>query len=216
MSAISVRLADSLHRKVREAAQKDGVSMLPIATLGLVLALAVPLAARGEPAAAPAAIEVPADLGLTPAGREAAAALAGARHFGGWAVGVAGTPTEPVKAWRVLHAEPRAAEAFAFVLAHGTLAGQVMALAGLWDVDRARFDREVERYRTSTDTVPVMTSGCAPGGDPVKVADLVERAGAVRLDGPKDDLAAWSTRNPGKPIEFDLVGGGYTAALRAR
>jgi hypothetical protein len=27
MSAISVRLADSLHRKVREAAQKDGVSI---------------------------------------------------------------------------------------------------------------------------------------------------------------------------------------------
>ncbi len=61
-----------------------------------------------------------------------------------------------------------------------------------------------------------MTSGCEPGGDPTEVAAIVERSDAVRLARPTDTLADWSKANPGKPINFDITGGGYTAVMRPR
>lgn len=184
--------------------------------IALTLLAAAPAEAAPEPPTAAPPLEVPDSLGLSPEGRQAALTLARAAHFGGWAVGAAGAPTAPVEAWRVLRAEPEAAAAFRFVLANGTLAGQLMALAGLWEVDRPAFDEAVARYRGLRDPVRLETSGCVPGGPPVPASQIVERADAVRLDGPRDDIAAWSRRNPGKPIEFDLVGGGYSAVFRKR
>ena len=160
-------------------------------------------------------IPIPPSLSLSGAERDALQQLARAPHFGGWAVGVAGTPTKPVAAWRVLLASPRATEAFALVLEHGTLAGQLMALAGLYQADPERFRRELPRYRQRREKVRVMTSGCAPGGDPVIAADLVESPKAVRLEGPDDTLSAWSQRNPTSTLDgFDIVGGGYSAVMK--
>ena len=53
------------------------------------------------------------------------------------------------------------------------------------------------------------------GPEPVPLARVLERPDAVRLEGPKDDLASWSRRNPGRPIALDLAGGGYGAAMLA-
>jgi hypothetical protein len=159
--------------------------------------------------------EAVAELALSPEGAMATQRLSAASHFGGWAVGAAGSPTPPVEDLRVVVREKNAAKALQLVLQHGTPAGQLMALAGLFDVDPALFAKELPAFRSKAGEVRLMTSGCMPGGDPTPIAAVVEAANAVRLSGPTDDLAAWSTRNPGKPIELDISGGGYTAAMRA-
>jgi hypothetical protein len=159
-------------------------------------------------------VPIPETLKLSAAARAAIQTLANAHHFGGWAVGVAGTPTPPVRAWRVLIREPQATEALALVLKHGTMAGQLMALAGLYLSDSARFDREVARYKGLEQKVPLMTSGCMAGGDPTPAGDIVETAGAMKLSGPDDNLIEWGKRNPGKPLKFDIIGGGYAAVMR--
>lgn len=155
-------------------------------------------------------------LALTPEGEASLRTLVAASHFGGWAVGAAGSPTPVVVALRAIVKEKAAVKALELVLDKGTLDGRVMALAGLWDLDQEAFKRGLAKLKDTQGSVRLMTSGCAPGGDPVLLATVLERSDAVRLEGPKDDLSAWSTRNPKKPIELDVVGGGYTAAMRPR
>lgn len=164
----------------------------------------------------PRPVEIPADLALSPAGREALQTVVRAPHFGGWAVGAAGSPTQPVTAFRTLLGEARARDAFLFALRHGTLAGQLTALSGLFYVDPARFRSELSRYRSLPGTVRLMTSGCDPGGDLVAASVVVQAPNSVQLTGPDDDLSAWSTRNPGRAIVFDIAGGGYPSVLRGR
>ena len=181
---------------------------------------ATPLPAPPDTAPQPTAstsarsVPIPETLKLSAAAGEAVQTLANSPHFGGWAVGVAGTPTHPVRAWRVLIGEQHAAEALALVLKHGTMAGQLMALAGLYLTDRPRFDREVARYKALDEKVSLMTSGCSAGGDPTRVRDIVETAGAVQLSGPDDSLIEWGKHNPDKAVKFDIIGGGYAAVMR--
>lgn len=155
-------------------------------------------------------------LGLTAEGTEALRTLAAAPHFGGWAVGAAGSPTPPVVALRQVVQEKNASKALQLVLRAGTDAAQLMALAGLFDVDPAVFKAELPAYRAKTGTVRLMTAGCDPGGDPTPIGQIVEQQGAVQLNGPTDGLSAWSKRNPNVPIEFDIAGGGYAAVMRPR
>lgn len=168
------------------------------------------------PTAAPVAEADVKALGLSPDGERALRTLLTSPHFGGWAVGAAGSPTPPVVALRTLSKEKEAARALSFVLGHGTLAGQLMALAGLFDADPPTFKRELARYRAMTGEVRLMTSGCDPGGDLVSVAEVLDKKGAAQLTGPDDDLGKWSQRNPKVPLELDLAGGGYTVVMRPR
>ncbi len=79
----------------------------------------------------------------------------------------------------------------------------------------AAFTAALPRYRGMTDKIGLMTSGCmAP--EPRAVAEIVERADAIRLEGPKDDLARWSKRHPKGKIELDIAGGGYSSVMRER
>ena len=161
-------------------------------------------------------VPIPEDLVLTPQGREAVQTLGKAEAFGGLHVGYAGTPAAPVGALRTLIAEANAAGALTVVLDHGSIAGQLMALSGLYFVDPARFAERVEAYRTMTTPVRVLQDGCIQGGDPFPASTLVEDTRAIRLDGPRDTLAAWRHRNPGATeLHVDIVGGGYPALLRA-
>ncbi len=155
-------------------------------------------------------------LGLSSAGESAIATLASAAHFGGWATGAAASPTPVVVALRVLVAEKNAVGALELVLGAGTLAGRAMALAGLWDLDRPAFERGLTQLKAASGSVRVMTSGCAVGGDLVPLSHVLDDPAAVRLEGPGDSLSAWSNRNPGRPMAFDIVGGGYTAVMRAK
>lgn len=173
-------------------------------------------APTSAPTAAPLDDAAVKALSLTPQGEAGVRTLAAAPHFGGWAVGAAGSPTAPVTALRDVVKEKNAVKALELVLDKGTLDGRAMALAGLWDLDPPAFKRGLERLKAESGSIRLMTSGCAPGGDPVALATVLERPDAVRLEGPKDDLSAWSARNPKKPIELDLVGGGYTAVMRER
>ncbi len=154
-------------------------------------------------------------LGLSPAGETALKQLADTSTFGGWAVGYAGTPTPQVSALRKVWEEKNAAKALALVLDKGTDAGQLMALAGLFDADPAAFAAALPRYRGRPGVVKFLDSGCMGPMD-AKLADVVEKPNAVRIQGPKDSLLDWSTRNKNQPIELDIAGGGYTAAMRPR
>jgi len=142
--------------------------------------------------------------------------LGKAEAFGGLHVGYAGTPAPAVDALRTLIAEANAGAALTVVLDHGSIAGQLMALSGLYFVDPARFADRVEAYRTVTTPVRVLQDGCIQGGDPFPASTLVEDTRAIRLDSPRDTLTAWRQRNPGATALYvDIVGGGYPALLRA-
>jgi hypothetical protein len=154
-------------------------------------------------------------LRLSPTGETALRELAGEKTFGGWAVGAAGSPTPGVRALRDLSKEKNAAVAFELLLDRATMAGQLMALAGLFDADPAAFAAALPRYRGARGEVDLMESGCG-GPIPTEVATIVESPKAMRLQGPDDNLQKWSQRNPKTPIEFDIAGGGYTAVMRPR
>src|SRR5262245_28034987 len=95
-----------------------------------------PVASRVRRAPSPD-VPIPEDLVLTPQGREAVKTLGKAEAFGGLHIGYAGTPSEAVGALRTLIAEANAPAALTVVLDHGSLAGQLMALSGLYFVDPA-------------------------------------------------------------------------------
>ncbi len=153
-------------------------------------------------------------VGLSTDGESAAKTLAALDTFGGWAVGMAAKPTAGVLAFRTLSREKTAGAALKLLADRATLAGQLMALAGLFDADRAAFDAALPRYRGRTEHVDVMESGCS-GPTSEVVATIVEKPDAVRLQ-PKETVADWSAKNPTKPIAFDIAGGGYTAVMRPR
>lgn len=112
-------------------------------------------------------------LGLSPQGEAAVATLLDVHVFGGWAVGAAASPTPGVKALRELVKEPHAADALAYLGAHATLEGQLMALAGLHDVDHAAFDKAVPAYRSIKLEVRVWETGCK-GSEKRPVAAVID------------------------------------------
>lgn len=171
---------------------------------------------HSPPDSPPPTVEIPAGLVLSAEGRAALQTLSSAPHFGGWAVGAAGTPTPVVASFRTLLAEPNAREAFGFAVSNGSLAGQLTALSGLFFTDPTRFRAELPRFRARRETVPLLTAGCDPSGDVVAVATVVEAPNSVQLSGPDDDLFAWSQRNPNRPIVYDIAGGSYPVVLRGR
>ncbi len=162
-----------------------------------------------EPIALPDLDAVP----VSAAGKKAIEQVARANGFGGTAVGYAGTPTPPIASLRALVTEPKAMDAFLYILRHGTNAGKLLALVGLYRVDRPTFSREVTALRGSKAQVPVLWNGCAPGGDPTAMSEIIEKPGAIRMSDSDDSLAEWSRRNPGAKLELDIVGGGYAASF---
>ncbi|MFO0555033.1 MAG: hypothetical protein U0271_42035 [Polyangiaceae bacterium] len=157
--------------------------------------------------------QIPASLQLTEPGKQAVAKLLVAGHFGGWAVGFAGIPTPEVEALRTVMKTNNAKAALEYVVASGTLAGQLMALAGLWEIDRPTFDALAPRFRTITEKVEVQSSGCDASEGEIEARVILERPDGARLL-PKETLSDWSKRNPNAPLNFDIVGGGYTAVMR--
>jgi hypothetical protein len=153
-------------------------------------------------------------LKLSREGTVAVRTLLATTVFGGWAVGVAAQPTDGVKALRTIMKERNAIVALGFVRAHAMMAGQLMALAGLYDLDPVAFQAALPTYLKSKGTVRVWESGCMMGPDRA-VADLVRSKNAVQTGGPGKPLPRWQPGKPGASIVFDLAGGGYSAVMRA-
>lgn len=176
---------------------------------------AAPVAATPAPPAK--TLPVPDTLALTQEARDAVQTLGNAAEFGGWAVGYGGEPLPPVRALRTLLSEPQAADALDVVIEHGTLAGQLMAVSGMYFADHARFEQRLASYRTMRATVPVRANGCLVHAEPTIVAELVQAPGSMAYLGPSDTLEAWSKRNPGtRTLVFDIAGGSYPHELRGR
>jgi len=179
------------------------------------VAVTAPEVHRARPAADEKQLPIPEALELTTEGRAAVQILGNASEFGGWAVGYGGRPLPAVAALRTLIDDKHAAAALGVVIDHGSLAGQLMAVSGLYFVDRTEFEERLAPYRSMQTTVPVRVNGCLIHAEPTEVAELVEANGAMAYLGPNDTFAAWSARNPGaKTLVFDIVGGAYPHGLR--
>lgn len=151
--------------------------------------------------------------------KEAILTLGNAEHFGGSAVGYGGLPLPEVFALRKLLAEPNAPEALTVVLDQGTIAGQLMALSGLYFADHQAFERRAPAYATLDTPVSVRSDGCIHHDEMVPARTLVRAAGAVQYSGPDDNLEAMVTRNripPNTPIVEDILGGAYPFHLAGR
>jgi hypothetical protein len=157
-----------------------------------------------------------ATLGLGDALANDVRTLALAREYGGIAVGVGGSPTDEYEAMLRLSAAEGGTKGLLFVIDHGTLEGQLMALTALYEVDRAEFDKLAPRYENRKEGVYMHLTGCGP--DPItSVGQLLETRGAVRLKGPTDTLSAWHKRNPDVVDPFyDIKGGAYPSMFFAR
>ena len=182
----------------------------------LAVALGGPIASAQKQPAPPVAVDPAiAALKLSPAGTAAVRTLLDVKIFGGWAVGIAAQPTPGVAALRVLVKEPNAAAALAHVRGNATIEGQLMALAGLYDVDPAGFKRALPAYVAMKDSVRVWETGCMIGPNRT-VSSIAQSKDAVQTGGAGKPLPQWKPRTPGAWLIFDLAGGGYSAAMRPR
>ena len=116
---------------------------------------------------------------------------------------------DEVRWLQIVWREANAGHALWTVLHHGTLVGQLLALAALRDVNEAAYCSALPSFRGRSDHVAVASGRGGP-----TAATIVERPDAVQLAGPADDVWQWSQRNPGRFIELDIAGGGYTSELR--
>jgi hypothetical protein len=186
---------------------------LLVATAGMTS----PIAAAPPVTTAPASID-PKLIDALKLSRDGAAAvrtLVDTKVFGGWAVGIAGQPTAAVDALRTIMKEQNAVAALGFLRTHATMAGQLMALVGLYDLDPVAFQAALPTYVKSKASVRVWETGCMMGPDRA-VADLVRAKDAVQTGGPGKPLPRWQPKHPGASIVFDLAGGGYSAVMRPR
>jgi len=156
-----------------------------------------------------------AGLALSREGTAAVRTLLDTEVFGGWAVGFAAAPTPDVRALRTILKERNATAALQLIRSHATLAGQLMALAGLYDADPVAFRAALPTYLASKQAVHVWETGCMRSPDRA-VADLVRSKDAVQTGGPGKPLPRWTPRRPGDWMVLDLAGGGYSAAMRER
>ena len=111
--------------------------------------------------------------GLGAEGEAAYRLLAETYSFGSLVAGFGSTPAE-VSAFAVLYGEPEETRdgAFEHLLQHGTLAGQLYGLSGLYLTDRARYEAAVPRYRSERRKVGVH-NGCFPPSS-VKASEAVK------------------------------------------
>lgn len=179
-----------------------------------VEAKAPPPVASSEVAVASVVVPLPADLALDADAQAAVQTLANADAFGGEAVGYSGEPVPAVAALRQLLARADANRVLQLVVEHGTLAGQLLALCGLYRVDPVAFQTEVAAYRGMATPVRVNLGGCGEEIQIMPVSTLVEAPGAMQLAHPKESLADWSRRHPGNhSLVLDLLGGGYPLVI---
>jgi hypothetical protein len=115
---------------------------------------------------------------------------------------------ESTHAFLALGAEARAPEAFAYLAVHGTTAGRLYGLAGLYLRDRERFDRIACAVRDSLEeTVPVRAS-CGVQAEPT--SSLFEDPRAVRGERHWTPMH-WSAALADAPA--DMRGGGLAWRL---
>jgi hypothetical protein len=84
---------------------------------------------------------------LSAEGVEAFELLQRTRSFAGASVGIAGTPSGQVEAFRRLLGEPETDRAFKSLQRSATLPGQLYALAGLYFTDQGHLQSTAQKYR---------------------------------------------------------------------
>jgi hypothetical protein len=157
-------------------------------------------------------------LHLTEAGGLAFGILVEARRFTGTRVGFAGVTPLEVEAFRILHRDPGAREAFLALGTRGTPAGRVWGLCGLWYWDEDQFDRQLASLlRDHGDTEIETMRGCVVSKRRIReILRAPAGAKAVRLENRSQTHAEWSKKNPeGSAAALDVVGGGWPYVLRS-
>lgn len=128
-------------------------------------------------------------------------------------------------AFRRILARPHADAVFRDLLEHGSLAGQLYALSGLWFTDPEELKQRIKRYREMDDSVPDGDYGGIPGcgtaDTPPSVSSWVwkDTARAIRLDGHEDTITAWRARTGRHAVGveyWDIGGGAWPDLLAGR
>ena len=152
------------------------------------------------------------DLNLSQEGQTAYQTLLNAPLVEDKALGFAATPSELIKAFRILLKERQAQECFKSLLEKATLAGQLYALCGLYFTDYDFFLSAIEKYRQSDKEI-VFFSGCIRMK--IAVSDFIESKSpnVVRLNSPQESLEVWKSKQQKITNEngyvLDIIGGGY-------
>jgi hypothetical protein len=153
---------------------------------------------------------------LSESGQKAFKTLLGAERFENVAIGPAGELSKYVEAYRVLLKEQLRANAFKELLQKATMAGQLYALAGLYDADNAYFQSVVAKYKDSKEKVQSM-DGCLFGISTVGLIVFLDKPNTVRLSSPSQPFSEWKQKaNISKDQGFmiDISGGGYSLFFR--
>jgi hypothetical protein len=123
-------------------------------------------------------------------------------------IGAGGAPSCQVEAFQVVLGSRNAAEAFAALVDHGHLEGQLYGLAGLYLTDRETFDRLLPHYASLEDPVEVLM-GCVGYVQPVSAIVI----SPIALD--PDALARWHEENPRAEYPpVDIASGGWSREFR--
>lgn len=169
------------------------------ATLAVVLILAV-----GLPIGASRTLESDPLLRLSPAEREALTTLLNIKEFQMQLVGFDVHESRGYLAMRTLHRSPYAAAAFEELLHHGTVAGRLYGLCGVYRTNPALF-QTAKTTIVSSGTVPRFW-GCTI--EDVDVARLIESPNGVRL-ARNETVRHWADccAHAQYGRDFDIAGG---------
>jgi len=153
---------------------------------------------------------------LSDSGQKAFRVLLTANRFEDTYIGYGGELSKYVAAYRVLLAEQMRTEAFRELLQRASTAGQLYALAGLYDADNVYFQSVAAKYKDSASEVDTM-SGCIIAKRTVGEIVFLDQPYTVRLETPLQPFHEWKRKAkipPDRGFMIDILGGGYSLMFR--
>ena len=149
---------------------------------------------------------------LSEDGRKAYENLLHASQFEDSRVGYTGALSVYARNLETLLNEQNADAAFKSLLTNAKTAGKLYALCGLFYTDYDSFEKEIESFRLSKETV-TMVSGCEVYDESVS-AIIESRGQNVAIIGPGESLEQYLTGSKGRSYNIDIANGGYPATFR--
>jgi len=149
---------------------------------------------------------------LSDDGQKAYENLLHASRFEDSRVGYTGALSVYAKNLETLLNEQNADAAFKSLLKNAKTAGKLYALCGLFYTDYNSFEKEIESFKLSKETV-TMVSGCEVYDE--SVSSIIESQGQnVAIIGPGESLEQYLAGSQGRSYNIDIANGGYPATFR--
>jgi hypothetical protein len=148
---------------------------------------------------------------LSQEGRNAYKELLAAERFEDALIGRGAALSLYAQNFNILLEEQHSDAAFKSIFENGTLPGRLYGLSGLYFTDHARFQTEVEKYKTLDEMIQTI-SGCIVFDKPVAEIVVSKSENAVIIE-PHETLEEYWEKNPDR-YELDIAGGGFPASFR--